>query len=83
MYPSALLGHFKNALLCLDQNLISFFTHCVLTVEMDTPSESYRRLIHLFHTDQHYPFEAFPFTEEELNKAGLLGDDESLRLFAR
>ena len=41
---------------------------------MSPPSESYRFFLRLFHTDL---FEALPFTEAELNKAGLLGDGES------
>jgi hypothetical protein len=55
-------------------------TYCIFKVEIDPHSESHRRLLHPFHIDQDFLFEA---SEEELNKAGLLGDGNSLSLFVR
>jgi hypothetical protein len=39
------------------------------------PSESYRPLLRLFHTD--FTLEAFPYTDDELKEAGVLGEGES------
>jgi hypothetical protein len=53
----------------------NFAQHCVYNFIMNPPSESYGFFLLLFHNDL---FEALPFTEADLNKAGLLGDGEYL-----
>jgi hypothetical protein len=47
---------------------------------MDTPSESYR-LFPLSHLPA-FSLDALPFTNEQLDEAGLLGEGESLSHFA-
>ena len=49
---------------------------------MDNTSERYRIFPRLSHLPA-FSLESFPFTDEELNAAGLLGEGESLTHFAR
>jgi hypothetical protein len=48
---------------------------------MDSPSESYRLFPRLFHLPA-FSLDAFPFTNEELEESGLLGEGEFLGHFA-